>query len=488
MNAHRISAVELPLEIWSMVFETFHPAAAEWAAIAQTCSEWASLVRHIRARIPVDLAEVVAAGGIDYYLAAGRDVIDFTPHMLHLKPRHFRAAVQVSVIDVESFYDLLMHRPDLALIAWVGFLPDRKPCRDGDICSVATGTATDKCIGECLAKGVVLSRANANVTKWLRSEPELIISPQIMHPRWQTYMQSGETNLPMAEWRHILHRSPGTMRGILVRCVTSGNLDIFVVLLYRAIMHDCSLEFYRTADVVPACTSCEIGEFDAAGKFIRIDDDLCISMRQAQLHGHCPGRVLSSHFINLLINIAVTYARHDIIAAIASFTRLDNRGKLADGAPSYIWSDITNRNTDGQMKNSAGEIVLSLYTYDSQLKRVKEFIPRHIFPRYQPALDGLDYVARELAGCTADVMIELASVADLLVYDVDGIHSWATNLYRVMWTPTARIDRDWESRAATMSRQLPLLLEQPDGLIENTGHDTAAIDAQVKQYIQSHYH
>lgn len=115
-----------PVEILSIIFGTFDPLDTTWPVIMRLSKNIREIATATRRLMPAPISQIVERGehAIDYYIdllegfVPGGAIMLFEPHALDLLPRHFQALMQHTTISFDVFVNIVMHRPDLSLIAW----------------------------------------------------------------------------------------------------------------------------------------------------------------------------------------------------------------------------------------------------------------------------------------------------------------------------------------------------------------------------------
>ena len=138
---------QLPAETLSLIFETFDPLDGVWPVIMRINHYVREVAIGARATIPIERARIVRMGEhvVDYFIDLHDKlrrknnqppipgILQFISCANELSPRHFRMLMQVAgPADApgeaaQMFTDLILRRPDLAAIAWIGRTGDT-PC------------------------------------------------------------------------------------------------------------------------------------------------------------------------------------------------------------------------------------------------------------------------------------------------------------------------------------------------------------------------
>ncbi|MFA5522711.1 MAG: hypothetical protein WDA28_13295 [Castellaniella sp.] len=279
------SIAAMPAEIMTMILSNIHPLSADWSAILRTSKDFYEMGSDIRSQIPIPPKDIVAAGPktVELFLSAGIHITRFANYAIDLSPPHFTELIKFIAVGENEFAELITHRPELALAAWVG-PPPAESCQ---------------CCGdaEMTCREISLYLSVRNINRWSAEyadeynpydtvEDRFHMTIPIDHSLIDGYFRSIEpataNRYVGSKWNKFARDHPGITRCILFNCVSRGEITIFTEVLIRA------------AIVGAACNN-----------------------------------VLSPAFINLLVNWAVVLASQPHLDTIAAVSYLDDIGQLS---------------------------------------------------------------------------------------------------------------------------------------------------------------
>lgn len=211
----------IPAEILSVIFEPFDFLDATWPAIMRLNKHIRKIATATRRRLAVPILQIVERGesAVDYCVdlmsdpkcSCGRAIMLFEPRARDLSLRHFRALMQHIAIGFDMFKDIVMHRPELSLIAWEGCTTQPK-CAIADHCEVSAGWRAQ------------------NINRWLR-EKDCRLFMGFDKARHHVESRFQYISIIMAFQR----AKPGNVRCFLFNAISEGIYGhLSIVLLYSA--------------------------------------------------------------------------------------------------------------------------------------------------------------------------------------------------------------------------------------------------------------
>lgn len=402
----------LPYEIIAHIMAFVPPLSSTWSSLARVSHDFLELTDCVRNKQTVLIHDIAKAGkaAIDFYSKAGISVICYAECATLLPIDYFRELMQYCTGGRNIFDYLISKMPEHALAAWVG----RDPLR---VCPLSESPLSENSLGEnslgedwrssidhaahmcdgnvtlqaetptdepyaanvqyssadltnddiikyhdeacklcpnfditmifdgslCECTHISYATAVNNINRWInykeKYRPTLeFIRIVSIHEDWSkfgyiTIIAKGDNEVTFL--RGISISAKQEYRCGIFNCISRQNTDNFIAMLFRAII----------IDAVTAIDS------DV------IDENMLI---------------LSSYFINLLVNWSIVLASIDHLDVIAAFTALDYSGDLAQYAAAIRRYD------------SSGDKELALCQADRQ----KIITLQSLFPRYMPELDN----------------------------------------------------------------------------------------------------
>lgn len=290
-------------EVLSTILDKFDPLDPAWAAIMRLNKYIREVAMTTRGLMPVSFAQVAQHGerAVDYFI----DLIDrndperpcvgaimyFAPCALDLSARHYRALMQHVTIGFDTFTDVVMRRPDLALIAWEGCV--EWPCV---VAQCASGSGIERCETSCPARPADWRAQNLN--RWMREcDGQLYMNFDAARVHVDECLQATDRT---AAFRSA---DAGLVRCYLFNAVSDGNhVYLAALLLYSAIVGH---------------------NFATVGEFLAMYN---AAMKKPSITRNI---IIDDAFLSVLMNWAVLRGSADCVAVINEIIRRDGTAELA---------------------------------------------------------------------------------------------------------------------------------------------------------------